>query len=107
MSEEPAAPGQFDGWRWDDPRWREWTEGDPGKLLIEALRRAVDIRDRSAEQVALSGRPLLLVDVLNELRRALNVWGLDLRDGSDLWNAVRFGEDYDEAAFWKRQSGEE
>lgn len=91
----------MNGWRWEDPRWREWTGDDPAQLLLEALRRAVDIRDRNAEQVRLSARPLMLVDVLNALCTSLQVDGSDIWDGSDLWNDSRFGEDYDAAAFWE------
>jgi hypothetical protein len=82
----------MNGWRWEDPRWREWTGDDPAKLLLEALRRAVDIRDRNAEQIRLSARPLMLVDVLNALCLSLQVNGSDLWDGSDLWNDPRFGQ---------------
>ena len=76
----------MNGWRWEDPRWREWTGNDPAKLLIEALRRGVDIRDRSAERVNLSVRPLMLVDVLNALCKSLQIDGSDLWDRTDLWN---------------------
>ena len=76
----PDSSDPIYGWRWDDPRWRTWTGSDPAKLLFEALRRAVDIRDRSAEHVSLGARPLFMVDVLNELCKAMAV------DGSDLWS---------------------
>lgn len=104
MNEEPESLDSASGWRWEDPRWREWTEDDPAKILLEALRRAVDIRDRSAERTALGSRPLILVDVLHALCASLHVNGSDLWDGSDLWSAPRFSEDYDEAAFWDRLS---
>jgi hypothetical protein len=89
----------MNGWRWEDPRWREWTGDDPAQLLLEALRRAVDIRDRSAEQVRLRARPLMLVDVLNALCTSLQVDGTGIWDGSDLWNGSRFGGDDDESTF--------
>ncbi|MGO9855304.1 MAG: hypothetical protein ACLPYY_09715 [Acidimicrobiales bacterium] len=105
MSDDDAAKASDDmnGWRWEDPRWREWTGRDPAKLLLEALRRGVDIRDRSTERVNLGTRPLMLVDVLDTLCDSLGVNRADLWDGSDLWNAPRFGEGYDEAAFWERR----
>jgi hypothetical protein len=46
----------------------------------------------------------MLVDVLNALCTSLQVDGSDIWDGSDLWNDSRFGEDYDEAAFWKQRN---
>jgi hypothetical protein len=94
----------MNGWRWEDPRWRDWTGDDPAQLLLEALRRAVDIRDRNAEQVRLSARPLMLVDVLNALCTSLQVDGTDIWDRSDLWNDSRFGGDDDEAAFRERRN---
>jgi hypothetical protein len=99
-----AQPDYMHGWRWEDPRWREWTGNDPAKLLAEALRRAVDIRDTTAQRIALQARPLVLVDVLNALSAALNVRGVDIWDGSDLWNAPHLTENDDEAAFWKRHN---
>jgi hypothetical protein len=48
-------------------------------LILEALRRAVDIRDRNAEQIALSVRPVMLVQVLNALARSAGV------DTGQLW----------------------
>ena len=100
---DPKHPEYMHGWRWEDPRWREWTGDDPANLLLEALRRAVDIRDRNAGQVRLSARPLMLVDVLHALCASMQVNGSSLWDGSSLWNDPRFGPDYDEAAFWDRQ----
>jgi hypothetical protein len=50
-----------------------------GQAILEALRRAVDIRDRNAEQIALSVRPVMLVDVLNALARSAGV------DPGQLW----------------------
>ena len=93
----------MNGWRWEDPRWSEWAGDDPAKLLLEALRRAVDIRDRTAERITLSDRPLMLVDVLNALGKSLQVSGPDLWDGSGLWNDPPFAAE-DEAAFWKRHN---
>jgi hypothetical protein len=94
----------MNGWRWEDPRWREWTEQDPQKLVLEALRRAVDIRDTNAQQITLGARLVMLVDVLNALSESMNVDESDLWDGSDLWNARRLIEGYDEAAFWDRHN---
>lgn len=101
---EPDRPDYMNGWRWEDPRWREWTEGDSRQILLEALRRAVDIRDTNAQRIALGARPLVLVDVLNALSESMNVDGTDLWDGSDLWNARRWIEPDDEAAFWDRHN---
>jgi hypothetical protein len=47
---------------------------------------------------------VILVDVLNALCASLEVSGPDLWDGTDLWDAPRFGKDYDEAAFWARHN---
>jgi hypothetical protein len=91
------------GWRWEDPRWREWTGNDATKILHEALRRAVDIRDTHAQGSALEARPLVLMDVLNALSASLKVSGSDIWDGSDLWNARRLTES-DDASFWKRHN---
>ena len=91
------------GWRWEDPRWREWMQNDSSKPLLEALRRAVDIRDRNAEGAALSVRPTLLVDVLNELCRVMDISEFDLWDGTDLWDGARSAEHDDESAFWRRR----
>ena len=92
------------GWRWEDPRWREWTGNDAAKILFEALRRAVDIRDTNAQRIALGARPLILLDVLNALSATLGIRGSDIWEGSDLWNAPRFTGNDDEAAFWKRHN---
>ena len=103
--ESAAAPEYMNGWRWEDPRWRDWTGNDPAKLLLEALRRAVDIRDANAQQIALEARPLVLMDVLNSLSSSLEVDGSDIWNGSDLWNALDSQtSDDDEAAFWKRHN---
>jgi hypothetical protein len=91
------------GWRWEDPRWREWTGSDAAKLLLEALRRAVDIRDTNAQGIALAARPLVLLDVLNALSASLGVSGSDIWDASGPWDAARFTHD-DEDAFWKRHN---
>jgi hypothetical protein len=78
-NDQSQAPGYTQGWRWEDPRWRDWTSNDPAKLVLEALRRAVDIRDQ-IDKSRLQARDVMLVDVLNELCAALQV------DGSDLWD---------------------
>jgi hypothetical protein len=94
----------MNGWRWEDPRWREWTGNDATKILLEALRRAVDIRDTNAQRIALEARPLVLMDVLNALSASLKVDVSDIWDGSDLWNAPGTTEIDDDAAFWKRHN---
>ena len=101
---EPKRPEYMHGWRWEDPRWRDWTGNDAAKILLEALRRAVDIRDTNAQRIALGDRPLILVDVLNALSTSLKVGGSDIWDGTGLWNAPRFTENDAEAAFWKRHN---
>jgi hypothetical protein len=101
---DPQRPDYMHGWRWEDPRWREWTANDPTKILREALRRAVDIRDTNAQGSALAARPLMLVDVLNALSASLNVSGSDIWDESDLWDAPRLSQNDDDAAFWKRHN---
>jgi hypothetical protein len=101
---EPGRPEYMQGWRWEDPRWREWTGNDATRILQEALRRAVDIRDTDAQRIALEARPLILLEVLNALSATLKVSGSDIWDGSDTWNAPRSTEDDDEAAFWKRHN---
>jgi hypothetical protein len=100
---DPQRPDYMHGWRWEDPRWREWTGNDATKILHEALRRAVDIRDTHAQGSALEARPLVLMDVLNALSASLKVSGSDIWDGSDLWNALRLTESED-ASFWKRHN---
>jgi hypothetical protein len=100
---DPQRPDYMHGWRWEDPRWREWTGNDATKILNEVLRRAVDIRDTNAQGSALEARPLVLMDVLNALSASLKVSGSDIWDGSDLWNAPRLTES-DDAAFWKRHN---
>jgi hypothetical protein len=99
---EPDRPEYMNGWRWEDPRWREWTQRDPQRLVLEALRRAVDIRDTNAQQIAVGAQLVMLVDVLDALSESLNLEEPDLWDGTDLWNARRFVEGHDEAAFWDR-----
>lgn len=65
-------------WNYGDPRWREHA-GDPQWLMREALRRAVDLRDRGIDS-PVGPRPVMLVDVLNALSHALgyetsgNIW---------------------------------
>jgi hypothetical protein len=56
-------------WRWEDLRWRVRVGSDSERIVREALRRAIDIRDSAS----LSARPVFLVDVLNKLCEALNV----------------------------------
>jgi hypothetical protein len=103
--DEPRRAEYMQGWRWEDPRWREWTGSDAGKLALEALRRAVDIRDTNAQGIGLGARPLVLLDVLNALSASLGVSASDMWDASGAWNASRFTENDDEAAaFWKRHN---
>jgi hypothetical protein len=64
--------GQGDlSWRWEDLRWRERLGSDSERIVREALRRAIDMRD--SEAANLSARPVFLVDVLNKLCEVLNV----------------------------------
>jgi hypothetical protein len=64
--------GQGDlSWRWEDLRWRERVGSDSERIVREALRRAIDMRD--SEAANLSARPVFLVDVLNKLCEVLNV----------------------------------
>jgi hypothetical protein len=62
-------------WRWEDLRWRERVGSDSQRIVREALRRAVDIRDLEAATApsSLRARPVFLVDVLNKLCEVLNV----------------------------------
>jgi hypothetical protein len=69
-------------WRWEDPHWQEKMGGDSESLLLECLRRAVDIRDRSAEGVPLRSRPVMLVAALNALTDSMGVTTGDLWDTS-------------------------
>jgi hypothetical protein len=71
-------------WSWGDRNFHNHS-GDTEWLLREALRRAVDIRDVDATQTPLAARPVILVDVLNALKRAM---GFDAgTDGADwLWS---------------------
>jgi hypothetical protein len=70
------------GWRWEDLGWRERVGSDPERIVREALRRAIDIRDSHAASApsSLSARPAFLVDVLNKLSEVLNVRTEDLWD---------------------------
>ena len=67
------------GWRWEDATWKTRAGNDQRALILEALRRAVDIRDRNAEGVTLRLRPVMLVDVLNALAASAGA------DTSALW----------------------
>ena len=69
------------GWRWEDLGWRERVGQDPAKILQEALRRAVDIRDQ-ADKSRIGARTVFLVEVLNELCKVLEI------DGSKLWDPL-------------------
>jgi len=62
-------------WRWEDRGWRDRVGQDPTKIVLEALRRAVDIRDQGV-----TSRSVLLVDVLNKLCSVLGI------DGGQLWD---------------------
>jgi hypothetical protein len=69
----------MDGWTWSDPRWRQRVGDDTAATVREALRRAIDLRDLRGGETR-SGRPVLLVDVLNHLGDLLDV------DTSSLWD---------------------
>src|ERR1700733_10671079 len=64
-----------DGWRWWTPHWEQRVATDSTlALTVEALRRAVDLRDASAESGednGLTTRALFLVGVLNPLYERL------------------------------------
>ena len=49
--------------------------GDAEWLMRDALRRAVDIRDAAANGESVSGRPVMLVSVLNSLKDAIGMDG--------------------------------
>jgi hypothetical protein len=72
------AIGQL-AWRWEDLAWRERVGGHPDLIVREALRRAVDLRDRPPSDSRRS-RQLFLVDVLNHLCEVLAV------DTERLWD---------------------
>jgi hypothetical protein len=57
------------GWQYGNRLYRERND-DAAWLMREALRRAVDIRDKRAG-MSLGARPVMLVDVLNALCTAL------------------------------------
>ncbi len=70
-------------WSWSDPRWRKRVGDDAKAMYREALRRAVDLRDTLAQGGPdPAHRAVLLVDVLNELRRVMK---FDESAGEDLW----------------------
>jgi hypothetical protein len=76
---QQPRPDYIGDWRWEDPAWRERVGQDPVKIVLEALRRAVDIRDH-VDKSQLQARPVFLVDVLNELCAVLAI------DGGTLWD---------------------
>ena len=57
------------GWHYGNRLYKERND-DAAWLMREALRRAVDIRDRPPS-MGLGARPVMLVDVLNALSTAL------------------------------------
>ncbi len=71
-------PGELH-WRWEDPTWPDRVGDDPSRIVREALRRAVDIRDKH-NSGPLAARPVFLVDVLNRLCEVLAV------ETNDLWD---------------------
>jgi hypothetical protein len=73
MAEQGAVPT---GWNWAYRSYKNHA-GDAEWLMREALRRAIDIRDISADGESLSARPLMLVDVLHALRSALDFEDVD------------------------------
>jgi hypothetical protein len=60
-----------DGWSWTDPHWEQRVAKESIlALVVEALRRGIDLRDASAEssaEKALTHRAVLLMSVLNAL----------------------------------------
>jgi hypothetical protein len=64
-----------DGWKWCAPDWRQRVATDSVlALTVEALRRAVELRDacaESGEDTGLTARVLFLVDVLNPLLKCV------------------------------------
>jgi hypothetical protein len=64
-----------DGWRWWTPHWDQRVSTESKLALsVEALRRAVDLRDAAAEsgeRVGLTARAVFLVSVLNPLYESL------------------------------------
>jgi hypothetical protein len=69
----------MNGWTYGNRLYKERGE-NPEWLMREALRRAVEIRDKRAD-MSLGSRPVMLVDVLNALSYAL---GYDTYSG--LWS---------------------
>jgi hypothetical protein len=59
--------------------------GDAEWLMREALRRAVDLRDAVANGESVSGRPVMLVAVLNCLKDAIGM-GADATGADWLWS---------------------
>ncbi len=78
----PTLPAYMNVWRWEDMAWPDKVGKDSSKILLEALRRAVDIRDKPSE-FDLPARPVMLVAVLDQLCEVLDVNGSDLWDLSD------------------------
>ncbi len=62
---------EADGWTWSNPHWdQRLAAGSTLALVVEALRRGIDLRDAAAESGENSGlttRALLLMSVLNSL----------------------------------------
>ena len=60
-----------DGWSWADPHFEQRVATDSTlALVVEALRRGIDLRDasgESSEENALPARAVLLMSVLNAL----------------------------------------
>jgi hypothetical protein len=75
---QPPRAEHLGDWRWSDLDWRDKVGQDPARILQEAMRRAVDIRDQ-VDKSKLSARPVFLVDVLNELSKVLGI------DTSNIW----------------------
>jgi hypothetical protein len=68
------------GWSYGNRSYKNHA-GDAEWLMREALRRAIDIRDRGDEPVG--ARPVMLVDVLNALEGTL---GFEDVDTIALWS---------------------
>ena len=70
-------------WRYEDLAWHDKVRAgsDTNLLVREALRHAVDIRDKHTLE-PLGARPIFLVAVLNRLCEVLDV------DTSELWDSA-------------------
>jgi hypothetical protein len=82
-----------DGWTWRTPPHIALSEAqDELDVMVEALRRAVDLRDHLAEQGVGSSRPVMLTSVLNDLFEHLL--------------AQRLPENFDLEPYWRMSAWE-